>query len=565
MPFPTTPPTAPTRHNWGRAAKFDFDNAAKWVTETDVPLLYEHEITNDNGQVIGVVDREKLQRIAENGNRRVYETGDPAPLIVGHTSDDPKAPEKPVRGYAVQYSVRPYKRDENGQVIHAVFGNLKAPHKHKRVLEDFPRRSVELWLDRKEIDPIALLGGTTPEQDLGVVLRHARLKAVGLLGGSTPQQYLGNTFRYDRRSGGTVFRFAMEDSDMPCPPGMNSPDRYAMDDDPDGDLPPDDDGTDDFDEGSDLDGDDGTGSDFGDDAPPDGVDADSNDPVLAKVFASKQWTDAMGKIDEMYNAIVGGEGGAPGGAAPPPGQPGMDAMGGDSGMDAPGGDPGMDAMGGDQPGVPPGAQNPEDEAAMYHDEPPVRFESSGFPGAGSTMIPGFGGKKKSMSRNTNGSVPMNRNGAATAGRPQSRPAQRPAPAQREPELVRLRRQVQGMHLKLARAEAEKTINSLEAEGIMFADKAREIEMLAVLPPEEQTYVVNEIIKKNYQRRDRGPAHPSHPGLAQYARGSMNGTPGGDDEYAPENPEESQAFADLQTVRKMNRAEAVKYMRTKFRR
>lgn len=169
-----------TPDQYGAASKFHFDDPNKWHTEHDVPLLDEHEMTDEQGNPIAYVDKNALEEIAANNNKRVIETGDPATLILGHTSDDPRAPEKPAKGFVVNYKVKPFKRDpKTGQVIYAIHGDYKVRPRNAHLIEEFPRRSVELWWNRKELDPVAMLGGTTPERDLSVVIRKARINNVG--------------------------------------------------------------------------------------------------------------------------------------------------------------------------------------------------------------------------------------------------------------------------------------------------------------------------------------------------------------------------------------------------
>ncbi len=79
--------------DYGAANKYGFDDPTKWVTVPSVPLLDEHEMTDSAGKPVATVDRAALEEIARNNNKRVYDTGDPATLILGHTSDDPRAPE----------------------------------------------------------------------------------------------------------------------------------------------------------------------------------------------------------------------------------------------------------------------------------------------------------------------------------------------------------------------------------------------------------------------------------------------------------------------------------------
>ena len=522
--------------NWGMSAKYDFDNPSKWVTETDVPVLDEHAMTDQEGQELSYVDRAVLQEIADNNNRRVLETGDPAPLIVGHTSDAPNAAEKPVVGYAVNYKVKPYRRDpETGQVVYAIHADYKVRPKHKDVINDFPRRSVELWVSKKELDPIALLGGTTPERDLGVVIRNNRgsLKYVSLLGGTAPERDLGITLRYSRRDGGTLLRYAMEDCGMAG--GNNSAlgnvRKHKYEADPMGPPTDDDDG---------MGGDDEFGG--------EGGDTGSSDPMVGKVLASKEFKQALtGAIQEALQAVLGDEGGGDPMGQQPGGDDGMgldgqaDAMGGQGGMGGPGDGPGGGA-GPMQGGMPGGV---DDEARELHGEHPVQFGSGGFPGPMNTQIP-TGTKGTRYSRN--GERPMNG-------------------TRQHPEVVKMQRQVtqlaqsnQHLVLKLARAEAEQTVTALEQnDRIIFADRNREIELLTQLDEASRADFIENVIKKNYQRQQYDPAKPAYPGLARYAA-NPDQMAGSVEDYSPQSPREAQQFADLQTKRGMKIEEAVKFMR-----
>jgi hypothetical protein len=196
--------------NWGAAAKYDFDNPQKWVTIPDVPLLDEHEMTNEEGEPVAYVGKEVLEEIAQNNNRKVYETGDPATLILGHTSDDPRAPEKPAQGFVVNYRVKPFKRRADGQIIYAIRGDYKLRPNKAHLVEEYPRRSVELWWNKKDIDPIAMLGGSSPERDLGVVLRQSRLNHVSMGVGNVASSGIRTTRSDSDNSNheGQVIRFS---------------------------------------------------------------------------------------------------------------------------------------------------------------------------------------------------------------------------------------------------------------------------------------------------------------------------------------------------------------------
>jgi hypothetical protein len=162
---------------------------SQYIVKHGVPVLDEHDLTDDDGNVTGRVDRKRLEVIAGNNNRRVKETGDFVPLVIGHTKDGiPEHRQPKIVGWARNFKVRKLARTGR-YAIHADFHFDKDKY---HLAKDYPRRSVELWTDRWEMDPISLLGATTPERDLGV-LKYERT---------------GSPHRYSR---------VMEDSPMPDP------------------------------------------------------------------------------------------------------------------------------------------------------------------------------------------------------------------------------------------------------------------------------------------------------------------------------------------------------------
>lgn len=140
-----------------------------WVCQRGVPVFDEH--TNDD---LGVhYDRPKLERIAANNNARA-ESDNFCPLIIGHNDLNDKKSEKPIVGYARDFTVED---GEDGPVIKCDFYFPKA---YKDVPLAFARRSIELWGQDPEeqfFDPIALLGGTTPRLDIGQPSRMYRRPA----------------------------------------------------------------------------------------------------------------------------------------------------------------------------------------------------------------------------------------------------------------------------------------------------------------------------------------------------------------------------------------------------
>ncbi len=616
MPNPAL--TNPSRNgagshgNYGKGAVHDFDNAEKWTTVPGIPVLDEHELTDDDGAVVGHVDRAMLEEIAANNNKRVHETNDPAPLIVGHTSDNPQAPERPVVGYAVNYDVRPYKRDpQDGHWIYAIHADYKVRKNKEHVIEDFPRRSVELWLGRKELDPIALLGGTTPERDLGVIIRKSRITGMTL--DETPsatdlrtleQTNSGPVLHYSKKTG-SVLRYSLASADdetdgvdadsdsinYSCEGGMKTPTSKSakmpdmktknqpvkaiferdmtgeeepqgmgMDDDQLGDLPP----------GPDGDGGDGM------------EETTDENPEVAAVFQSKQFKSML--QDAIKSALEGllseeeGGGGpdAMGGAAPPGGPAGAPPMGGPDD----GGDP--TASGPMPEGTDGLAPQPDEEARIDHEAPPVRFSNAtNMAGPMNTREPGFSSKgtmgtKYNRNSNTNQRQPSGSNTAMTRTQPTARPTQ-------NPEVVRLQRQVNDLLVKNARAESREAIQSLMSNadqhpegGIVFADPEGEATMLAAMDPQSRAIHIDNI-KKNYKRTGSAMANdPTNSGPAsnvlRYARPqainpgvNADGSVDADASYEPANGTEATVLADAMVGtftqgKKMSQGEAVRYCR-----
>jgi hypothetical protein len=555
--------------DYGAANKYDFDNPQKWVTREAVPLLDEHEMTDEAGRPMARVDKAILEQIAQNNNRRVMETGDPATLILGHTSDDPRSEEKPAKGFTVNYRVLPFKRDPaTGQVIYAIHGDFKLRPQNAHLLEEYPRRSVELWWNKKELDPIALLGGTSPERDLGVVIRKARLKHLALLGSSIPERDLGQTIRFSRHGNQTIESYEISPPQekvrrsrtgdaMPKPngKGQGSPKGYprervnyehdrntdykfeyadeSMDTDDLGDYDPGDEDLQPEDAGTD----------------------DVTDPTVAKVFQSKQWKELSSKLDRILGAIEsaepGTEPGMPGDEMPPPGTGG--GMPPQGGFDQPGGDAGMDAPGGDYPDE----LEPEEEDRRSHGGRPVKMNSTGYPGLGNVNIPDFNTVPTPDKRGK----PFHRRKEGT-------------PVPQNPELVRMQKRIEiqekknkELLLKYAMSEANQIVSGLVGEGILFGDTPEEsaaaqqetteyLAHLGMQSEKDRDYEV-EVIRKRYRRRPANPANPVYPGVARYARAAVNGAEEDPEDFEPQSPQEGSDLADMVALKKMSRADAVK--------
>lgn len=573
--------------DYGAANKYQFDDPTKWVTQASVPLLDEHTMTSETGKPVANVDRYALQQIADNNNRRVRETGDPATLILGHTSDSPLAPEKPAKGFVVNYTVKPYKRDpQTGQVIYAIHGDFKVRPKNAAILEEYPRRSVELWWNKKELDPIALLGGTSPERDLSVVIRNARLNHVGLDHYPSTSSGVARGVSRDaspevvmyQTSNGTVERYEIDTtryekrrSNMSRSNGRNgTPRQYGCS--PDGSrvkrMEQDGDAMQYDDAGMDtLDNYDG-----GDEAPSGDIGGDAggdeNSPVMAEIMQSKWAKGIEDKLNMILEAITGGPGGGPPGPdegipgeeappeeMPPPGPGGPEAggfPGEDDGMGLP---PGGPDEGGDGPPVP-----DEEEDRRSHGSNPVQFSgATNMAGPRSSSIPTVGTR-------------YSRPNTQTGNQPR-----RTVRRTNDPDVLLMKRKIAELELKDATHVAEAAINQLEREGVMFGDNAqesaqfkdRQIQYCAYLYMTDKEDFNDEldVMRKRYKRSRPNPANLAIPGAARYARNAdgsngQNGAAQTDEDYEPMNPREACDFADVMASGKMNRTEAIKFMRSK---
>lgn len=129
-------------------------------------ILDEHEFTDEKTGEKVKLNRERLEEIARRINTRRKRTGDLVPICPGHTIDGaPETKQPEIVGYAVDASVEPF--FDTGKYAISVTPIAKS-EEHVRYFKMLPRRSVELWLNPDDIDPIALLGSTTPRRDLGL-------------------------------------------------------------------------------------------------------------------------------------------------------------------------------------------------------------------------------------------------------------------------------------------------------------------------------------------------------------------------------------------------------------
>lgn len=135
----------------------------------NVPVFVEHTRTLKSGRELRF-GRDELEKLAERSNRRIQETGDFAPVVIGHTNPDPAAPDPPKIGWAGPFRLGWLTKDHTK---YAVLADFRIEKDKTSVLNKYPRRSAELWAeDRYEdmyLDPISLLGADTPWSDMGVL------------------------------------------------------------------------------------------------------------------------------------------------------------------------------------------------------------------------------------------------------------------------------------------------------------------------------------------------------------------------------------------------------------
>ena len=318
------------------------------------------------------LDRNRLTKMAASQNKRIEGRNAATPVIVGHTKDGvPENQQPEIVGVATRFRV-----DNLPDGTAAIFARPWAqPGQAKTFRENF-RRSVELWLDPDAIDPIAILGPTTPRRDLP---DHLFSRAETTTSGSV--------VRFSRTSelGRQPLLFEMRE----VMAAKTKPVRFEADEDEEKkDGPPKEEGEGEDKKPAPPEGDSPVAPEGEADAGGDGGDPEF-DAKLAQSDTLKQimalLTGIQGEVQKMspvfaaleQEAMGGGAGGPPG--APPMGDPGMPP-----GGAAPGGPP-PGAAPAPPPG-PPGAGGPP--PAPERDGPPDKKMSAGSTfGYGNTTMP----------------------------------------------------------------------------------------------------------------------------------------------------------------------------------
>lgn len=131
----------------------------------DVPVFAEHVKYAKDGRA-EVIDERDLHAIV----RRMRRFG-PASVIIGHTNSDNQYDEQDVVGLAFGFRVSNGNDGKKYLVCDIITTNPD-------VLNKYPRRSIELW-DDYTVNPIALLGSSTPKLDLpATIIKYSRKPAM---------------------------------------------------------------------------------------------------------------------------------------------------------------------------------------------------------------------------------------------------------------------------------------------------------------------------------------------------------------------------------------------------
>lgn len=140
----------------------------KFILLKNVPLLDEHTLPRGpSGKT--TVTADDLEEIADNNNQRWKETQDATAVCIGHTVEgEPETEQPPLVGWAVNFKTGPF--FETGRS--ALYADFYIKKEHSEAIEKYPRRSVEYWVSKKQVDPISLLSSSTPERDLGILRYH---------------------------------------------------------------------------------------------------------------------------------------------------------------------------------------------------------------------------------------------------------------------------------------------------------------------------------------------------------------------------------------------------------
>jgi hypothetical protein len=147
-----------------------FDDPSKWVIRDNVPIFDEHDEFDKDGKLVRRFDRQALEIIAQNNNRREATTGDLCPIAIGHTvRGAPESSQPKISGFARKFRVGHFGPQKKLAILSTFYFK---PELYGESMT-YPRRSIELWPGPKKedwiADPVSLLR-KTPQRDLGLLL-----------------------------------------------------------------------------------------------------------------------------------------------------------------------------------------------------------------------------------------------------------------------------------------------------------------------------------------------------------------------------------------------------------
>lgn len=137
-----------------------------YVVSPHVAILDEFRMTGGDGAFVADITPGFIDKLIAHMNEREAQTGDLCPLVIGHTQDGlPETDQPPLVGYARNW----HKGVLGTTGRQCAFFDAWVLKTQVDLARKFPRRSAEVWASRYEIDPISLLGATTPARDLGLL------------------------------------------------------------------------------------------------------------------------------------------------------------------------------------------------------------------------------------------------------------------------------------------------------------------------------------------------------------------------------------------------------------
>ena len=152
---------------------------ADFVVAPHVAILDTFRMTNPDGSFAADITETFIDRLITHMAERELATGDLCPLVIGHTQDGlPETEQPPLVGYARNW----HKGTLGSTGRPCAFFDAWILKSQVELAKKFPRRSAEVWASRYEIDPVSLLGATTPARDLGLL----KLNREGSFTYSTP-------------------------------------------------------------------------------------------------------------------------------------------------------------------------------------------------------------------------------------------------------------------------------------------------------------------------------------------------------------------------------------------